>query len=477
MTRPDDAEGICAPVSAPASSLLRNRWLQLTAGILGMVAVANYQYAWTLFVLPLQERHGWSRVAILDALNLFFILAQTWLVPLEGYLADRFGPRRLMLAGGSLAGVAWAINAQTDSLPVLYAAQVLSGIGSGIVYSISMGGALKWFPDRRGLAAGLTAAAFGAGSAATIIPIRLTIQTFGYQAAFFWFGIGQALIIMLAGTVLRFPLPVEIPPVAQPRVLQSGRDFRPGEMLRSPAFWLLYVMMTVGAVPGLLMLGQLEPMAYDFQVAKMPIVLLGITSTALPFALMLDRLMGGFTRPIFGWISDYIGRELAIFLAFALEGTSLLFLILHASNPVAFVLMSGLAFFGWGAIFSLFPAVSSDMFGRKFATANYGWLYTAKGVASLLVLLLNRLQADPGKSALLVTSAVGQAVALPNLWQVGWVAEARLQPANWELVFALMIAADWLAALLALFVLRPLRRRGMTQTKTEPNRPVRFAAH
>jgi OFA family oxalate/formate antiporter-like MFS transporter len=406
--------------------LLGNRWVQLAAGIVGMVAVANFQYAWTLFVEPLQARHSWSRAAVLDALNLFFISAQTWLVPLEGYLAERFGPRRLLLAGGALAALAWVINAHTSSLWVLYAAQVLSGCGSGVVYTISIGSALKWFPDRRGLAAGLTAAAFGAGSAATVLPIEWTIQHAGYEAAFLWFGVGQGLVVMAAGLVLRFPAAHEVPILAPVRVLQSRRDFRPREMLRSPGFWLLYLMMTLGAVPGLLMIGQLKPMAADFGVAAVPVSFLGVTMAAASLALILDRITGGLTRPIFGWVSDHIGREPAIFLAFSLEGASLLVLLLFGRHPTAFVVASGVAFFGWGAVFSLFPTVSGDMFGRKFATTNYGLLYTAKGMATLLVSACNHLYGATH---------------------------------NWAPVFALMIAADWLAALLALGVLWPLRRR------------------
>jgi OFA family oxalate/formate antiporter-like MFS transporter len=404
----------------------RNRWVQLAAGIAAMVAVANFQYSWTLFVQPLRARHQWSRVAIQDSLYLFFTLAQTWLVPVEGYLADRFGPRRLLVAGGILSALAWVICSRTDSLLVLDAAQVLSGCGSGIVYSLSVGSALKWFPDRRGLATGLTAAAFGAGAAATVRPIGWTIDHLGYETAFLWFGTGQGLVVVLAGLVMRFPRPGEVPAPVKPRVLQSARDYSPREMVSSPAFWLLYVMMTAGAIPGLLMLGQVAPLAEDFGVARAQIALLWGTSAALPLAMELDRVMGGFTRPVFGWISDHIGREPAIFLAFALEGAALLLLIVFASNPVAFVLTSGLAFFGWGAIFSLFPAVSGDMFGRQFATANYGLLYTAKGAAALLVTLCNRLQAATG---------------------------------SWVAVFVLLIAFDWLAAVLALFVLRPLRKR------------------
>lgn len=402
------------------------RWLQLGAGILGMVAVANFQYSWTLFVEPLQQRHGWSRVAILEGLTLFFTLAQTWLVPVEGFLADRFGPRKLLVAGGMLSGLAWVIIAQTDSLAVMYAAQVAAGCGSGIVYGLSMGSALKWFPDRRGLAAGLTAAAFGAGSAATVLPVQWTIENLGFDSAFIYFGLAQGLVVILTGLVMRFPHPGEVPAPTQPKLMQSSRDFTPLETLRAPSFWLLYVMMTFGAIPGLLMLGQLAPMAGDFGIAKTPVTILGLTLAALPFALMIDRIMGGLTRPVFGYISDHIGREIGIFLAFGLEGAALLVLINHTDNPVMFVLMSGVAFFGWGAVFSLFPAVSGDMFGRKYATTNYGLLYTAKGAATVLITLCNRLQAETG---------------------------------SWELVFAIMIAADWFAAILALAVLRPLRRR------------------
>jgi OFA family oxalate/formate antiporter-like MFS transporter len=416
-----------------------NRWVQLAAGIVAMVAVANFQYAWTLFVLPLQQRHGWRREDILDALNLFFVSAQTWLVPLEGYLAERFGPRRLLLAGGVLAGLAWAINAHTSSLAVLYAAQVLSGCGSGIVYSISMGNALKWFPERRGLAAGLTAAAFGAGSAATVLPIEWTIQHAGYDAAFLWFGLGQALVVVLAGLILRFPTGHEVAKAPRARVLQSSRDFRPREMLRSPAFWLLYVMMTLGAVPGLLMMGQLKPMAGDFGIAEVPLTFLGFTYATASFALILDRITGGLTRPVFGYLSDHIGRELSIFLAFGLEGIALFLLIRFYYNPTLFVLTTGLAFFGWGAVFSLFPTLSGDLFGRKFATTNYGLLYTAKGAATLLVSLCNHYQAATQ---------------------------------NWGAVFALMIAADWTAALLAVCVLPRLRRRIDTVPQSTSPKPA-----
>src|SRR5262249_29229020 len=237
------------------------------------------------------------------ALYFFFIPAQTWLVPLQGYLAERFGPRKLLVSGGILASLGWIINANTSALGILYAAQVLAGCGSGIVYSISMGNALKWFPDRRGLAAGLTAAAFGAGAAATVRPVRWAILHHGYEQAFLWFGLGQALVIILAALVMHFPRAGDAPALPQARVLQSGREYTPGEMLRTPGFWLIYFMMMMGAIPGLLMLGYIAPLATDFKVAEMPVTLWWVTSAALPLAMELDRIMGGLTRPVFGWIS------------------------------------------------------------------------------------------------------------------------------------------------------------------------------
>jgi OFA family oxalate/formate antiporter-like MFS transporter len=412
----------------PSTAARREAWIQLGAGVLAMVAVANFQYAWTLFVGPLHAAHGWSEVSIQDALYMYFIIAQTLLVPLHGYLAEHFGPRRLVVTGGLLAALAWVINAHTSSLWMLRAAQLLGGCGSGIVYSVSVGNALKWFSHRRGLAAGLTAAAFGAGSATTILPILWTIDAGGYQAAFLWFGLGQGLVVVLAGLIMRFPEGPGAHAEAPAKVLQSRIEYTPREMLRQPSFWLLYSMMTIGGIPGLLMLGQIKPMAEAFGIADVPVSILGLElGLALPLALILNPLSGGFTRPIFGWLSDHVGRERAIFLAFALEGLALFVLILGRHNAPVFVLMSALAFFGWGAIFGLFPAVSADMFGRQYATANYGFLYTAKGAGSLMVALVcNRLQ---------------QATA------------------SWPLVFALMIAADWIAALLALFVLKPMRER------------------
>ena len=401
------------------------RWVQLMLGIVGMVAIANLQYGWTLFVNPIDSKFHWGKAAIQVAFTLF-VLAETWLVPFEGYLVDRFGPRWLVAVGGILVGVAWWLNAEARSLFALYAGGLIGGVGAGIVYGTSVGNALKWFPERRGLAAGLTAAAFGAGSALTIVPIANLIDRRGYEVAFIYFGLAQGVVVILCALFLRAPEKGEVPTATASGAQQSVRDFTPLEMLKTPVFWLLYVMMTMLAMGGLMATAQLGPIAVDYKVATVPVSLLGITMAALPFALSLDRILNGLTRPFFGWVSDHIGRENTMFIAFGLEGVGILLLIAFAHIPALFVVFSGLVFFAWGEIYSLFPATCGDLFGRKFATTNYGLLYTAKGTASLLVPLGNVLKAVTG---------------------------------SWMPIFVAAIAFDWIGALLAFFVLKSLRIR------------------
>lgn len=415
------------------SSLLHHRWVQLLAGILGMVAVTNLQYGWTLFVQPLCDRFEWKQTDVQIAFTLF-VLAETWLVPLEAYLADRFGPRRLVIAGAFLAGGGWVINAHATELRHIYIGNVVAGTGAGIVYGVSIGNALKWFPDRRGLAAGLTSAAFGAGSALTVMPLTATIRDYGYDQAFLWFGLAQGLVVLLTALIMRSPSARDVPP-APARVVQSRHDYSPIEMIHTPAFWLLYLMMTMVSMGGMMVTPQLAPIAKSYQVSDVTMLhFLGVTYTALALAMMLDRVLNGLTRPFFGFISDYVGRELTMFLAFTLEGFAILLLINFAHNPLLFVLLTGLTYFAWGEVYSLFPALVGDMFGRKFASANYGLMYTAKGMATLLV-------------------PVGS-----------WLHE---RTGSWVPIFALAIAFDWITACLALFVLKPLRARWMATTDIE----------
>src|SRR5213594_2321232 len=405
--------------------MFRNRWLQLIVGIVGMVAIANLQYGWTLFVTPIDNQFHWGKTAIQVAFSLF-VLAETWLVPFEAYFVDRYGPRLVVAVGGIMVGLAWILNADADSLAMLYAGGVVGGVGAGIVYGTASGAALKWFPDRRGLAAGLTAAGFGAGSALTIIPIANQINASGYQSAFFTWGILQGAVVLVCAFLMRVPQKEDLAEITTPTESQTTQDFTPAQMLKTPAFYLLYVMMTMLAMGGLMATAQLGPIAKDFQVADNPVSLFGLTMAALPFALSLDRILNGVTRPFFGWVSDHIGRENTMFIAFGLEGLGILLLIKSAHVPLLFVVFSGLVFFAWGEIYSLFPAMSGDLFGQKFATTNYGLLYTAKGTASLLVPLGNVLQAATG---------------------------------SWMPIFIVAITFDWIGALLALLVLKPLRIR------------------
>src|SRR5437588_4994724 len=358
------------------------RWLQLAFGIVCMVMIANLQYGWTLFVLPIDAKYHWGRAAIQVAFSIF-VLTETWLVPVEGWFVDRFGPKIVVLIGGVLVGIAWALNSVADSLTLLYLAAAIGGIGAGGVYGTCIGNALKWFPDRRGLAAGLTAAGFGAGSALTIIPIQGMIQSSGYQATFLWFGIGQGIVVVAVSLLLRAPQPGEAP--ASTRVQQSARDYTPLEMLASPIFWVMYVMFVLVGAGGLMATAQLAPIATDFQVAKIPVSLLGLTLPALTFALSIDRVLNGLTRPFFGWVSDNIGRENTMFIAFGIEAVGIWALSVFGQDPLMFVILSGLVFFAWGEIYSLFPSTCTDVYGAKYATTNAGLLYTAKGTASLLV--------------------------------------------------------------------------------------------
>src|SRR6266446_699751 len=389
-----------ARAGAAHSSLYR--WGQLAFGIICMVMIANLQYGWTLFVLPIDAKYHWGRAAIQVAFSIF-VLTETWLVPVEGWFVDRFWPK----------------------LTLLYIAAAIGGIGAGAVYGTCIGNALKWFPDRRGLCAGLTAAGFGAGSALTIVPIQQVIAGQGCEAAFLYFGIGQGIVVVVLSLLLRAPRPGETP-APQAKLQQSLRDYTPLEMIRSPIFWVMYAMFVLVGAGGLMATAQLAPIAQDFKIDAVPVSLLGITLPALTFALSIDRILNGVTRPFFGWVSDNIGRENTMLIAFGLEAVGIWALAQFGHDPVMFVVLSGLVFFAWGEIYSLFPSTCTDVYGVKYATTNAGLLYTAKGTASLLVPLGNVLAQYTG---------------------------------SWQAVFMVAAAMNLAAALAAPFVLRPLRAR------------------
>ena len=398
--------------------------MQLLIGIICMSMIANLQYGWTLFVNPISEQFQWAKASIQVAFTIFVVI-ETWLVPFDGYLVDKIGPAPVTIAGGLLVGISWVMNSVAESLAMLYTAAAIGGVGAGAVYGTCVGNALKWFPDRRGLAAGLTAMGFGAGSALTVIPIASMIKTSGYQSTFLYFGIGQGLVVFALGWLLRAPADS----VASHQVSKAagaGRDYPPLQMLATPAFWIMYAMFVMMAAGGLMATAQLGPIAKDFKIADVPVSILGLTLPALTFALSIDRVLNGVTRPVFGWISDRIGREHTMFIAFSLEAGGILLLSRWGHDPIAFVILSGLVFFAWGEIYSLFPATCGDTYGSRFAATNAGLLYTAKGTAALLVPL----------TSLLSSAADG-----------------------WHSVFLAASGLNLLAALMALFVLKPVRAR------------------
>jgi len=419
---------IAHTTTAPAAGRVSDayRWTQLVIGICAMVMIANYQYGWTFFVPDIQKKFGWDRASIQWAFTLF-VLFETWLVPVEGWFVDKYGPRLVVLFGGILCALGWAINAQATSLNGYYLGMIVSGIGAGAVYGTCVGNALKWFPDKRGLAAGLTAAGFGAGSALTVAPIQAMIRDSGFQTTFLYFGLGQGIIVMILALALLAPKPGQVPaPVQTATIIQTRRNFEWTEVIREPIFWLMYFMFVLVGAGGLMVTANLKPIGVDWKIDNIPVTLIGLTMTTVTFAATLDRILNGLTRPFFGWVSDMIGRENTMFIAFGLEGIGIWALYMLGHDPVWFVLLSGVVFFAWGEIYSLFPSTCTDTFGAKYATTNAGLLYTAKGTAALLVPAANYVQQTTG---------------------------------SWDSVFLIAAGANILASLLAILALKPWRRK------------------
>jgi len=413
---------------APAAAAVSTRWVQLIICVICMVLIANLQYGWTFFVNPINKAHGWSLASIQFAFSIFIAL-ETWLTPIEGWIVDtlgvRTGPKLVVAFGGIMVALGWIINSYAQSLEMLYLGAVVGGTGGGAVYATSVGQAVKWFPDRRGLAVGLTAAGYGAGTALTVIPITMVISSFGYETAFFWFGLVQGGLVFLLAWLLRGPDPGEVTTVAS-KVAQTTRSYTPGQVLSTPVFWLLYIMFVMVSASGLMATAQLAPIAKDFHVDT--VILLGLATLSL--AGIVDNLANGGARPLFGWISDNIGRENTMIIAFGLGGIAYWLLGSLGHAPWAFVVFAALIFLTWGEIFSLFPSTCTDTFGTKFATVNLSLLYTAKGASAFLVPLAN-----------LIKDATG----------------------SWHMVFVVTAIMNFVVVGLALFVLKPMRARVMAQ--------------
>ena len=419
-----------------ASGSRQHRGWRLAACVVGMMAIANLQYAWTLFTIPLTKSLNAKLSAVQVAFTLF-ILTETWLVPFEGFLIDKFSARGVVSAGGILVGLSWFFCGYADSLAKLYTWYAIGGIGAGAVYGAAVGLALKWFPDHRGLAAGLTAGSYGFGTALTVIPINRMIESSGYQTAFIVWGIIQGIVVIVAAQFMTAP-PSGWRPAGwtqtmskvQDRVVQSSVSTPPWRMVQTGTFWLMYFIMALVAFGGLMVTAQLKPIAGSYGLDK-TIVLFGVT--ALGLALMLDRILNGLTRPFWGWVSDHIGRYNTMALAFTLEALAILALLQLVHHPIWFVILTGFTFFAWGEIFSLFPAAIGDVFGSEWATTNYGIQYTAKGAASIFA----------GWGAALLVEMAGS--WLPVLWVAA--------------------GCDLLAAALAFFALKPVVGRAIARQR------------
>ncbi len=403
-----------------SASTNSTRWIQLVLGLIAMASISSPQYVWTLFTKPFQDSLHAPLSAVQVTITILIVM-QTWLSPAQGYFVDKFGPRMLIAVGCILSGLGWVASAYATSLTMLYLTYgFLCGVGTGVVYIGIIGQMVRWFPDHRGFATGMVAAGYGFGAIATTFPINSMLASAGYQHTLVVFGIGMAIVGAVAAMFMRAPTASDkLPP---PTVMASKRDVAPQEMLKTPVFWLMFVMMSMMSTGGLMVVSNFAAFSRTFGVAD--VLVWGLA--ALPLALTVDRITNGLTRPFFGWLSDRIGRENTMGIAFLFEAAAILCLVLARNDAMLFVILSAVVFFGWGEIFSLFPSTLSDTFGTKNATTNYGFLYMAQGVGSVL----------GGPVAALLFEKTG----------------------SWILVFGIVIVMDVITGLLALFVLKPMRR-------------------
>jgi oxalate/formate antiporter len=415
----------------------------LILGLIAMMAISSPQYVWALFTGPLREKFD-APLAEIQVTFSLLIMLQTFLSPAQGYLVDRFGPRVLLSLGAALTGLSWVLAAHATSvlgLNITYG--VMGGNGTGLIYVRVVGMMVQWFPDKRGLAAGLVAAGNGFGAILTTFPISNSLKGSGLSHTLTMYGIIFGIVGVLAALGMRRPdknMPHVAADASAHGLIQETRDYEPREMLRTPIFWLMFVMMTMMSTSGLMVISQMGAFAKDFGVKDA--LVFGLA--ALPLALTIDRFTNGLTRPFFGWVSDKIGRENTMLIAFGIEGIAMTIWLLFAHHPLTFVLLSGVVFFGWGEIFSLFPSTLTDTFGTKNATTNYGFLYIAQGVGSVL----------------------GGPLA----------AELHEVTASWNVVFGVVIAMNFLTAFLAIAVLKPMRANHRKQNATNAALAARGSA-
>jgi OFA family oxalate/formate antiporter-like MFS transporter len=409
-----------------------NRWVQLVAGVIGMIVISNYQYAFTLFTPGMRQQFVGVPYAKIAAIFSMFILFETWPVPVAGYLVDKYGIRKLMILGSIGILVGWLLGGTVAKSPfdlyIYYG--LIAGTGAGIIYISTVANAVKWFPDRRGLAAGLTAAGFGGGAALTIIPIAATISSMGWAHAMAVWGVAQGVIAFIMALILRHP-PTGWKPIGWDQraqkvgqaVAQSKAEYTWTQTVRRPEFYLLYLMFLFVATGGLMTTGNLSQIAKSLNVAGAKVLGIAI----VPFTATLAGITNALSRIMWGSISDKLGREYTMTLAFGIEAVLIFLVTQITGNPMLFVILLPFVFLSWGEIYALFSAITGDVFGSKNATANYGILYTAKGVSSIMA----------GYGAALLAAAFAGSFTVP---------------------YYIAALFDAVAAILAFFALRPLIR-------------------
>jgi OFA family oxalate/formate antiporter-like MFS transporter len=408
--------------------IVGNRWVQLAAGVVAMIVISNFQYAFTLFTPGLKQTFANVPYAQIALIYTLFILFETWPVPLAGYLIDKFGIRRLMLVGATGILLGWTLGGTVATTVfhhyICYGA--IAGTGAGIIYIATVANAVKWFPDKRGLAAGLTAAGFGGGSALTLIPISATISSMGWQGAMAAWGLGQGIVAIACAMVLYHPPVGWLPPNwIQPKaVAQTRKQFTAKEMMSSTEFYVMYFMFLMVCTGGLMTTGNMSQIAKSLNVFDAKIWGIAI----VPFVATIAGVTNAFARIMWGGISDRFGREYTMAFAFALEGVLIFMMTQISGSPIAFMILMPFVFLAWGEIYALFSAITGDVFGPKNASGNYGILYTAKGMASIMA---------------------------------GWgaAAVAALYAGSFQVPYYIASAFDLIAAAMALWVLRPILRK------------------
>ncbi|MEY4911899.1 MAG: hypothetical protein RL761_1562 [Pseudomonadota bacterium] len=418
-------EDIAARELGPISG---NRWFQLAAGVVAMIVISNFQYAFTLFTPGLKTQFSnvpYSDIALIYTL---FILFETWPVPLAGYFIDKFGIRKLMIVGALLISIGWICGGlfATSVFHLYIAYGVLAGTGAGIIYIATVANAVKWFPDKRGLAAGLTAAGFGGGSALTLIPINATISSIGWAGTMTWWGVGQGIVAFICALILSHPPKGWAPKNwVQPKAVpQTRREFTSGQMMSQKEFYIMYGMFVMVCTGGLMTTGNMSQIAKSLNVADAKMWGIAI----VPFTATVAGVMNAFARIMWGAVSDRFGREYTMAFAFALEGVLIFLMTQISGNPLAFMILMPFVFLAWGEIYALFSAITGDVFGPKNASTNYGILYTAKGLSAIMA----------GWGAAAIAAAYAGSFSVP---------------------YYISAAADIIAAVLALFVLRPIIRK------------------